>query len=250
MLQGTKAERLRDALESWIEIQKVLIASLDPDKDNYERGVLSLQLKIAEDAKAKATAEAANADLAPSGKDKAAMKAAHEAIQGEAENWKQFGARDEARYQAMEPTVLGRATVTRPPDPDPAERLAYAMRQAEFRASIPKDPLVAEAIYRAGQGDPFIVDAFESAPPVLRIPHPGAVPRLEPLVAREVVAEATAARARASADPAAVEALEQLDRRRILLANRHAAFRAAVLEAVPEADGDPIAQLATGKAHA
>jgi hypothetical protein len=199
----------------------------------------------------------ADPDLAPQGQRTAAGRAGREAKRRLSEFEDRVVKPLRARIDGISATVSARAAITLPTDT--GERIAWEMRAAEFRSKLPDDEMQRLAIYLAST-DPFVAYAFESAPPTLTREHPGAVPKLGPLVDPARVAEATVARARAAADPATAELLEDLVALHALYARELAGLRAEIAEAVPAAPEeemtsakvpeDTVAALAAGKAHA
>lgn len=96
-----------------------------------------------------------------------------------------------------------------PPAPtDPADRQILEARRAEIRAGLRDlDAVERDAVYFAAT-NPDLIDAMESAPPVLHRERPGALPTLRPMVSPEHVEARRLARAAKASPEQAAEARE------------------------------------------
>ncbi|MBI3932393.1 MAG: hypothetical protein HY317_03180 [Acidobacteria bacterium] len=137
------------------------------------------------------------------------------------------------RIKGLADVVLRRGAIARPTDP--AERIAYELRLAEIRASARALPPTERLAAYLATSDPMVIDAFESAPPIVESfggKRPFVAPEFRPLVDPDRKLTMVLERARTS-DPATAEELELMRELRHLYAITVTGLRKQVLAAVP-----------------
>ena len=151
--------------------------------------------------------------------------------------------RNRERAKHTEDTLFEKVEIQRPTDL--AERLAYEFRLREIRDDLRTvDPLERDAIY-ASSTDPMIIDAVETAPPVL-VKAADGFRRFVPSVDQERVAAVKIARAHAI-DPENAKLLEALRAIRQMYKSVIESVRNVVFENSPASRPDPIAAQAAGR---
>jgi hypothetical protein len=149
----------------------------------------------------------------------------------------------DGRVRDGEAALLAKVQIKAPSDP--AERIAYEMRNARIVDKWERfDTLTRDAAYKA-ENDPTILDALESASKVL-VQIGGGMPRSQPLISAEVVQARRLERARA-ADPVAVAEIAELRTMADTYRSISALLRNEIRTAIPEARiSEPMATNRTG----
>jgi hypothetical protein len=186
-----------------------------------------------------------NPDLSPDGRRKAGL-AVGTSLLTKANTWKAVPGAIADRLKSLWSTALGIAALK--PPTDPAERLAFELRQREIRDELrPLDPLQRLLIYFS-TNDPEVLAAIETAPPTLTSDprDPREVPKLAPFIDPERVRTAMLERVRAS-DPELAAEMQAL-------AVLHDVYQSAVdtviseiLREFPALAKDPLVAQAAGR---
>jgi hypothetical protein len=227
-----------------------LIASQRTEWQGDARSNLGALIAICDQVMAEVILANSNTELSDHGRRAAisrAAKKAHVAL----DNWAALVTKLQGRIGPLEQRVLERVEV-RPPEQVP-ERLAWEFKVAEVRAQLRDlDPMQREAIYLQTH-DPIVIYAIETAPPMVTLAGPGALPVLAPCVSPERITEAVIARARAAAPPEVAEELESLVALKTMYTTQLETVRQELNQLAPDQGpaANAVAQLAAGKgAHA
>jgi hypothetical protein len=180
-----------------------------------------------------------DADLSESGRRRAMAETAVPLLSEIAQFEKQTAGVYAASFQTMSGLILKGAAHERPTDP--AERVAYELRQREIRDSVRAlDPLERTNAY-LGETDPEVLDAFESAPPSPVRVDRGGVAVLRPFIDPDLKNMAVAARAR-KLDPDLAAKMDVADRLRGYFSSLVDEARRSVQEAAPGVVRDDLAE--------
>jgi hypothetical protein len=215
-----------------------LIASQRTEWQGDARSNLGALIAICDQVMAEVILANSNTELSDHGRRAAisrAAKKAHVAL----DNWAALVTKLQGRIGPLEQRVLERVEV-RPPEQVP-ERLAWEFKVAEVRAQLRDlDPMQREAIYLQTH-DPIVIYAIETAPPMVTLAGPGALPVLAPCVSPERITEEVA------------EELESLVALKTMYTTQLETVRQELNQLAPDQGpaANAVAQLAAGKgAHA
>ena len=216
----------------------------EPD---YKSTIRSIHADVAVAHDDGVAAALADRDLTDQGRAKAIRKLKQASL-AKLERFEDTVAALRARAAEMEAEVSKRVVFAKPTDP--AERLAFELRQRETRDALRGLDAVERLNAYYATTDREVREALESAPPILGRPKKNAPPVLEPFIDPETVQAVRTARIREAAPEVVAEA-EAIGHLAGLYVGLISEVRAAIIDGMPSADAPtPATPKPTGDAIA
>jgi hypothetical protein len=223
------------------------VASLNLDEASAVELNLTHLLSIAESYDRDVAGIRGDPDLTDHGKRKAIEKVGRSTLQKISDFEQSNVTKPRERAATLGAQFLGKAEIKRPTDM--GQFMVYlAQMQSLWARFSEADPLEVDLIALTST-DPLVLDALQTAPPVLRRPDKHSPLTLMPIVNPERIAAATLERARVK-DPEGAAQLEKIERTTNCYAGSIGGVKAAIIEQVGTLADDPVAEQARGRQHA